>query len=530
MIELGSVIRFMYPMDERNIGEYKAFSKAAKDVGFDKDERKLGAMDPGILLEGTSEELKRQVAPEMLTSFLKSLRGDSHADPRHMLEAGNFLYSCRSDQRDPRNRIILNDKENRLVGLACHLVENALYEGKLEDLTQEQAAALAFTANVSAKLIEQGSMRSEGWYDTKKFKKFVSEVREFKKEQLSAMFHTGDQVMSAGEIIQEYEGRIVEELGAIEGILQSVDWNDEISGLRIKIDKAFNTIQRSESPLRYTIDELRELFDEWMIDRPRIITYMQTEFKAAQGYARGNDRRPHDYRDFSTFLCYSRAQKPFSQESDRYFGALKRLKAVYSEKRDLDKAKNPNKKREPLKDFASMRQAFAESSLPDAFETLKLLFELKDPGLGSVGTFMSGMRKVSRTISSRDSVKMYDRSFSVADQSLMRKESRPATIPYFIKSYLITSAIMKRWKNHPYEGFTKLAQLGPHSPYGVETAGKVATFSFLENNGNGGRRVGSSSPSYSDLHYITEDIPFVVWAMKYVQSKGAPENNVWGKV
>ncbi|OGG69305.1 hypothetical protein A3F27_01425 [Candidatus Kaiserbacteria bacterium RIFCSPHIGHO2_12_FULL_53_13] len=173
-------------MTEKFDKKYRRFAEAAKGTNSvtSKSDRKLIRENPDFLLFGRSDRLKKEVPRGAFASFFRVLQGDHNIDPRTVLKIGNFLYGHRPDKRNEENEKNppLSPEDRPLMDLACTLVEDAFYSGDLLDLPKEHGAALAFTVNVIAKILEQRSSGAElAGFDRQKFRHFLNAVIEFEK-------------------------------------------------------------------------------------------------------------------------------------------------------------------------------------------------------------------------------------------------------------------------------------------------------------------------------------------------------------
>src|SRR3989344_4875061 len=162
--------------------QYRSFSSAAKEVGIDKDERKLIALEPSLLLEGTSEELRKNISLESVMAFFSALQGEPTQE-KLLLEIGNFLYSYRND-RSKEGTETLNKRDQQLIHLACTLLENGFYENRLTGLNPDQAAVLAFTTNVLAKMGRSSKNEEPERFSGEKMEHFIKSIKAYEQNQL----------------------------------------------------------------------------------------------------------------------------------------------------------------------------------------------------------------------------------------------------------------------------------------------------------------------------------------------------------
>ncbi len=246
---------------QKKLENYRFFAEAAKKAGFDEDERKLAAMEPELLLEGTSEELRERLSPEALVSFFDALRGEKDADHRHILEISNFLYNFRPDQRGRDagdEKSVLNEKENRLVSLACHLTEDAFYDGKLENLTNEQTAALAFMLNVTTKLCPENPNAQE-WFDRDRLQEFAAEVGNFETKELLSTF------AADGQSTAKKQGKYKKAFQASKKAVLERMRNPDIVPYFIKTYLIANSMIKNRRAGENAEEEM-QLLDQWCSD------------------------------------------------------------------------------------------------------------------------------------------------------------------------------------------------------------------------------------------------------------------------
>lgn len=510
-------------METKGFGEYRSFSKAAKESGMvDKDERKLAGMEPELLLEDASREVREDVAPEMLVSFLRTLQGQKDADPRHVLEIGNALYRYRSDSG--RNAVRLNEKEERLVGLACRLVENAFYDGRLDDLNEGQAASVAFVANVTAKLLQQGNNQSQTWYDAGKFDRFRREVEDFKNGQLAEMFAFKDPGMTVQEAITMYEKEIGEELDRVNGIVDNLDWGSALSDVQNRIDTALTTLCDSENMRRHTLafDRFQSSFDQQMTNTGKVAEFARREVRSLEERLRSEDVSYRTFGNFSDFLFQATRPDDGVSRPGGYFDRARTAADLYRRRKEIIGTDESSKKAKTMTDFSALRQSIAERKVPEAFDALGAIFEpMKKADLGKMGELIQGVDSIGQKLRKRNALRSCERAFAASAESLMKSAIRPAGIPYFIKSYLIAVSLLKGWDENPRMGFNKLTKIDVYSSSGTENGTDIATHDFFDGSVSAKRddRQSDRMPAYHVLHYKTNEVPFAVWSAQYLRSK-----------
>ena len=94
------------------------------------------------------------------------------------------MYGYRPD-RNERGAGVLSDSDRRLTDLACGLIEDAFYRGNLLGMPKEQAASVAFTVNVMAKIFESNATGGvlKG-FNREKLTHFADAVHAYEQETL----------------------------------------------------------------------------------------------------------------------------------------------------------------------------------------------------------------------------------------------------------------------------------------------------------------------------------------------------------
>ena len=257
--------------------EYKIFNRAAQEAGIDdNDERKLIAMEPNMLLEEASPEFKRQIAPKTLQGFFEFLNKGQSGDGKEAVRLGNVLYQYRSDERaeknftvqDERHPRVLNEQDQKIINLGCHLIEDSFYSGKLNGLDSKSSAAAAFVFNNLAKIFQ--SQKELSGFNKEKFNSFIGEVSQFENDKLFEKYidpKAADKKMSGQENLDR---TIAQESSLLEEFMKQ-DWDKYRSELNNKLRESFKILQRVDY-LRLG-DVFREKAESIFLSWPQIMSY-----------------------------------------------------------------------------------------------------------------------------------------------------------------------------------------------------------------------------------------------------------------
>ncbi len=511
--------------------DYKAFASAAKEVGFDKVERKLAAMDPEFIVEGTSEELRRQVSPEMLVSFFQTLRENPETKTSHLLKIGNFLYQHRSDRRGDEVVGSLNEKDIRLIDLGSALLEDAFYDGKLEKLDNERAALIAFTSNVFAKLQEQPVGQSLKGFDKERMKTFVGEVVAFEVKNIFPDALAEDPRPPREQQVLKYKADAEAALARAKSIETTTQWPEyfgkQISEMQDALDvlvEAGKLTQFGASDIYQIINlfeaNQRLLFNAYKVDaielaknaangsvvdtnrdyylRMSVSEYMQQEF--GRGSKRGGDRGKDPYIFLNTSASYKTLKESLA-------------------KTPKETASKPR----VLTDFDQLAKVKSLERVPEAVAALGFLFEKKPPG--PLGNYIEELRMTSKLIRRKDLAVEYDIPFSNSLRNFSSRLDRTSAVPYFIKTYLIVNGMLGAHDRS--DNYTAYQLSTEKQPYDwVKRRQFNPSYDFLKSNPTLIEGVGieyDRGPAYADMHFIPEDVPFTVWASKYLRSKRESE-------
>ncbi|HEV8590956.1 MAG TPA: hypothetical protein VGQ55_02560, partial [Pyrinomonadaceae bacterium] len=154
---------------------------------LEKPERKAAARDVSTLLTGTSEPTRRNIGKDAIVSFFQSLNPDRRqlADDQDLMWIGKTLYEFRPLEKDDKPPE-MTEQEKRLIKLACRLLEDAFYDGRLANMYERDAASVAFIVNTIAKIFDVREYRNElkDTFEAKKFRFFTYDVERFEAQAL----------------------------------------------------------------------------------------------------------------------------------------------------------------------------------------------------------------------------------------------------------------------------------------------------------------------------------------------------------
>ncbi|MDD5750707.1 MAG: hypothetical protein PHU56_03645 [Candidatus Pacebacteria bacterium] len=520
----------MKPEFSRN---YRDFSSAAKEAGFnDVDERKLAALDPDLLLEGTSETLRKRLTGEMLVNFFKLLQQDTSADDKQILAIGNLLYGFRSGKehilREARSLDDLTEKELRLLGLACGLIENAFYKGNLLNLPDKQAAALAFTINVLAKIFEEypANERRKG-FNEEKLSEFIERVGVYRKEMLAPKDE---------KTLENEKKAILRRIEEAEAKKPAGGWekyfND--SGLVGRLERAR---QDAIAQLSGLTDQGRE-WVSWHIDAvikgieenlPRIIACYEKAISEISNAAKLDSPPGNSLLNLADTLNNSLVATLVARNSLNWTLPLKGnanaktqpgtfildFEEIYRElKRQAEKSETGKAKKKSLQDIGDV---YARMKLSEALNTLGIITEKRPEGLW--GEYLEAYVNAAFELRRSERGEMADAIFMNSEKRILEQiatKSVSVTVPYLIKTCLIVdnkiNSVTGDDRRTKYENELAFPLSGRLSDGSLR--GDLPAHSFT------GKR-DSERPSYDHLHYMPDDMPFAVWALRYLRSNKA---------
>jgi hypothetical protein len=498
-------------------GETKSFIKAAKEVGLDKDERKLVAMDPALLLEGLSDEIRNNVKPETLIEFFSALQGEE-VDHKRILEIGNLLYRYRNDVRTPEKQDpdSLNEKDRQLLSLTYKLLEGALYSAKLYGLKKEQAAALAFTVNVIAKLAEQRQFKDLADFESEKLERLVASVHNYEQESLFPGDEKG-QTLGREKTIIRLDTQIKTETDELEAFDRETDWKLYFSGLAASLEEALATLERDGHDfftVGYLIDNLRS-------EEPEALRYCRGEMS---GLIEKQRIGPYEYQSVEPLLVrrgligltqrFSKKSVDIAANftSDEY-GYKYLCKTYLSE----SPQSGPAKKTQRLSGFDGLGEATKFPRMVSAVNAISPIFDGKKCE-GPLMEYEKRVSKISRLMERRRQLLIQDDQFSLSERRIKAKTDNPATLMYLIKAQLIVDSILQRWDESRKAGAEYNLATRSH-PYEFKAENGPAVHAFIIDKNYVPDYDLRKGPAYASLHFLPEEIPFAVWSSRYLKSK-----------
>lgn len=516
--------------------QYRHFAKAAKQEGLDSDVRKLAALDSNYLLEGTSEGLRSEVSATALTSFFRTLEGDSTANDKDVLAIGNFLYAHRADKGEGRS---LEESDKKIMNLGCALVENSFYNGTLLGLSQEQGAATAFTVNVLAKIFENPAT-AEGLngFNTSKLSAFVEAVHAFEQRSLFPDVNAGEGGQTAcGAAIDEIQKEIKEKARLANAERPEEGWEQYFRDAAGELRAASKLLEEIEPALNDA-------------NYPHLVQYRGYEtartIADAADFLEAEATRVANSYESRLFPLRTSAENA-SDVSGRFYSAY-----YFSEKESLldaairvtdaksgilgdrfelisrtglDNAINrlrklaeettlaPDKK---IKNFVVAGDTLRFRELPAAIETINRI--LRKPISGSFGRYLSGYDEVAKLVNRRKDVRIQDTLFMVGEERGRRFIDKPYALPYLIKNSLIVDNMVGPKADKSYENQLLRMDFPTDIRETIERGARPSHYFLGRNSSYDNTR----STAYADLHFIPEDIPFALWTNRYLRSqKGA---------
>lgn len=494
-----------------SINEYKMFSRAAQDAGInDKDERKLIAMDPGILLEESSPDFQKQINPETLKEFFEFLNDGSPDDGKSAIRLGNLLYQYRSDKRAEDNLTAsgdyspkhLNVQDKKIINLGCHLLEQSFYSGGLVDLNNKSAAAAAFIINNLAKIFQ--SQKDLTGFDKEKFADFIEKVSRFEEKKLVEKYVEPDSVNKKTKGLENLRQMVSQECLSLKEFTQN-DWREYTLGLNERFTDALEVLCR----LNYLDYSAQEIFQK----KFRAISMSSSEiFRVTNNYAKGvlegggrgdssSDKLDNYFKN--TELSLYKLSSVLNGESYTPVDGIKWRLA------DLKKKLKPEISEKPKKynDLSSFGIAESEKLAPGAIKVFEEIFE--NNGQGIFNQYILQIKKTENLKNQQTKIVAQDHNFLASREQILKKLGNPSAIPYFFKSFLVAADL--RYQQH--RGTEVLKESANSSQNKTEEH----LFSDAYNIGWEGeiRKIG---PNYANVHYLSGDMPLAVWSVEYLES------------
>lgn len=514
-------------MKEGFLDDYRKFRKAAKETGFDEDERKMIAADPSFALDEASEFSRDKLSPEILVSFFRVITKGQDVNNQHLIDLGNFLYNFRPEIEQPR---ALEAKDVRLINLGCALLENSFYSGQLLDLSRESSAALAFISNVLAKVFE-GDNLPEGLvgFREEKLADFISQVRAYEESSLFPNGPDPERQASARRLaIEDLDQKILDILGRARKTLVETNWEDyfyyESSD---RLMKDYDLLAAQNKDFRTWLDDIIRFRDFISLPsfRDRLMGRIGAGIRALEAQEKGmaDPKRQHDVPQ-ETFLFRRGSinsivyEDIMTEEERREYGSSPDVFAFLlkkiQEKIDQTQKEGKEKKKQTLSSFSELGQTLAPQVLPEILADLQSFFG--EYGDDKLGRLLKDCREAGNLINRRESLKKKDNSYQVAEQRLRQSAERGGSaLPYLIKTFLIASDMTRGevGRNREYQESMLATNDKDFRRY---SGGNTPVHDFLHE-----REV--PGPAYARLHFIPEDLPFSIWTIRYLRTKVKPE-------
>ncbi len=500
--------------------QYRSFSSAAKEIGIDKDERKLIALEPGLLLEGTSEELREHVTTESLMAFFSALHGELSQE-KMLLEIGNFLYSYRND-RSKEGVETLNERDRQLFHLACTLLENGFYENRLVGLNPEQAAVLAFITNVLAKTVRGSKTEEPERFSREKVEYFVESVGIYEKEQLFSEKDSETGLPSRkgteDKIGVEIQAQITEGkklrlalnpekyfLSLIDGLEHAPDCFLALGLLKYDYEL---------EPFKVAAQELRRHWKTVFLQYEELTTKVESSLKGGlPGHEGSQLREPISMR--LNYILGRQQQRESPGSHNHFHPVLEKLEELIKKAEEVKPPAGPQK----FKGFEEFGSTFSQTeafkNLPEVLRSLRSFLKITD---GPFYDYIKAYTRAANLIKKLYQTRRSDNLFEESTRRLMQRVQTDTNtaVPYLIKSCVIADNMTA--SKYPEVRAEQLAAMGRlESPYQFEDyfadRKKVPAHAFKN------RWVEDRNMGYSDLHFIPEELPFAVWSLRYLRAR-----------
>lgn len=500
--------------------EYRQFAESAKESGFDEDERRLIATDPTLLLEATSKDINTKITPKMLQSFFGALQADKKINPRNLIDIGNVLYKYRFDDRAQINlksglsyeEKILNESDKKLIDLGCRLIENSFYAGNLINTDNEgseeshKASALTFIINNLTKIIGDKNNNDLKGFDKEKFTNFINQVSEFEDEGFIKDLAGKDKTADKEKTLENINQQLASELALIKKLEENTDWGKYINNLEARFNEALIILEETDDDLNNEIfiKSLHNVLESWpiIIDSLKSFTIkLQNHLEKTDPNKEviGRSDRLHVYSEDRSLIDYAFDARNLKANSKERIRAMDDISWGKRNYRVLTKKieNNPDKKKNKFNDFSSFGKAETTKRLPEAMKTIGELFNVKEESL--FNEYVSRIVKTFRTVRSRDIIVERDTKFAEAKKSILKKIDLPSTVPYFIKTCLITNDMGSYNIQVHTENNTSEPKKYLFHP----------TFDGYE----------IDAPKYASPHFIPKEVPLAAMALKYLTLK-----------
>ncbi len=519
-------------MSEKFSSEYRSFASAAKEAGFDKDERKLSGLEPSLVLEGASDSLKTKITPEVIGSFFRTLEGEEKVPSRDILEIGNYLYTFRGHAEDAARLESLSEKDVQLINLGCTLLENAFYKGKLLTLEGAEAAPLAFSVNVLAKIFErpQATTILKG-FSAEKFDSFISKVHDYEQKTLFPDAKVDDPRPFIEQEMEKNKREITELLDNVKRIEKETNWDDYFRNETKEIKKAIETLKKANKIPDFDGYQFSGVFEDSLdvFKRNQRLVFNSYKLGVLELAKMLNRQGPVDS-DKIGFLTKSVADRSYMealknvQPGDERSRSLEKLSSDERRYADLVK-KNPmnapapfpeKTKKKTLTSFDDISVMMHSELVPEAIKHLDFLFAASFSG--PLGDYLKNATEALRLLRRRNVLTDYDQTFSLSERRLRNNKTSPQSVPYFIKTCLI---IQDKLGSKGAQGWDYQMATGKNPFNYLERKQTNPAHSFIVGEMNHQTGMRDSGPAYANLHFIPEDIPFAVWTRKYLLSQQA---------
>jgi hypothetical protein len=457
-----------------------------------------------------------------------------------LLEIANFLYNYRPDKiTDTAEKKALHEKDRELIDLACVLLENSFYEGSLLELPQEQAAVVAFMVNVLAKIFEQSKDAQLRGFSKEKLADFISGVHDYEQE---VIFHDKAKKGQLGSVREDVVSDLNKELGyhlvQAEQANREMEWGRYFAVVADKLDDVQSAIETAG------IDDVFHMFsalaaairDHW---QKFADVYVKKGYAVRSAIKSGREVPYGDLVNTSLLdvmlrpkiaRYHERKSNKEIEYIDNIHGwegmhlawadlesALKKIQADVDGKIKESESKRGQKK--TFTDFTALAQAQAKIVLKEASQTLA--FMLDNSPKDGLGGFLEAHRALERVVRLIESIKVKDLAFMRSEERLRtRLERNPAATPYLIKAFLIARSMTKERVGVQFRYFEKYEDdvaVLRDMPKTVDQP----VYEFIPPPQEEWGRPVERTAKYAQLHYVPEELPFSVWAFRYLKSKQA---------
>ena len=482
--------------------EYRIFASAASRVGFERDERKLIGEDPqlilGVILESADQAFKDKLSPEKLISFFDIVQGKTGVNARNVLDVGNFLYEYRTNLGGDKSIHTLNETSIKFINLACVLLEDAFYSGRLFELKGEDAAALAFTVNVIAKILKENSGDGLMGFSKTSLEKLIQSVSEEEKSRLFPSEIDVDRTITEEDQIQVMKAKIDQILRQAISAREQINWQEYFERLDARLDHATNVLLQA----RLNYIGIQEVIDGLKRYKKSILNYYKVfEFLV-------KDDKAIDYQKYKTlfqsqvdvleeFLIGNSAD---SSIREKITGDFISAAAGYNQIK-MEAQSTVIDKPVTLDSFDALSKVHGLRSLPEAIATLSEFFD--NESKGPFGEYIQYLRELYKLRKATSYAEKRFAAFKLSRGNVLSRIEFPETPAYFFKTCLIVNDMIAR------------NILAPQSVVknGRFDLSVTPSHSFLDGSINDG------SPAYADLHYLPEDTVFAKAALNLIRKQ-----------